>query len=479
MSISGLINNAPSFLSWFGVVPSGTSVTEAYGDFLSEIAQSPWLSKSEKERVEDLLLSGSLVIPPPQINIAAFQDIALNFRDHFALTALAATGSLAGFGIAECAITLAALGAWAQSQNFAEKDLVQALLSSGSQNPLEVALKKYIEKGTITSVDGLNAQLLLRKMAVLQAALRTVSPDIILKAFLLAEQQLILALLLNWGAMEAKISAYKKEILAKQEIYDTEIARQILSEYVLKAQQKQDALKQPVVSMLLGMLVADPSIVIIVNSILPFSGVTIGTNVIAVPAALVASLNVIAAGVLSSTMLWSAPVAMSLIAYTPGISGTLVSKECAKAFATALAVMISNPAFSALLTSTLDQAVAKGLISQNKAVTISASFKASLLLTAMALLYKSETGGYTAGELRAIITGEIKTGPDDFLGVLAKLINEQLNMVAEADRDALLTQLLTPFDQDLPIEELLSPMGGFVAGWDPSCIRESTLASPG
>ena len=72
-SISGLGEG----LQWFGVPFLTGGVTEVYGESLSAVAESPWLTKSEKERIEDLLLSGSLAIPPPQINIAALYFTAL------------------------------------------------------------------------------------------------------------------------------------------------------------------------------------------------------------------------------------------------------------------------------------------------------------------------------------------------------------------------------------------------------------------
>ena len=129
MSTLGAVSGGSSYWPWFGVLPSVMGDKEVYGSLLSSVSQSPWLSVSEKERIEQLLLSGSLVIPPPQINIALFQNIALNFQDFFNIGLVTSVGGLGAFGVVESAITLAALGSWAKSKDYSESDLVQSLRS--------------------------------------------------------------------------------------------------------------------------------------------------------------------------------------------------------------------------------------------------------------------------------------------------------------------------------------------------------------
>jgi hypothetical protein len=73
----------------------------------------------------------------------------------------------------------------------------------------------------------------------------------------------------------------------------------------------------------------------------------------------------------------------------------------------------------------------------------------------------------------------VVVGETDFLGVLAKLVREQLNKVDSSQRDKLLDDLLAPFDENPSIGDLTSPLSGFMAGWNPQCIRESSLANPG
>jgi hypothetical protein len=439
------------------------------------LSGSPWLSVSEKERIEELLLSGSLVIPPPQINIAVFQNIALDFKNAFTVGLVHGAGALLGFGALEGAMTLAALGAWAQSQRYSEADLVQALRSGASQNPLEVALRQFIAHGQITGSDALAMQTFLRQQAVPQAALQTVSPDTLQKAFQLAQQQLVIALLQKWNAIQAQLAILVQQNMTQQDVKEAEKKRQLLSEYLQKSEIKQEALRQPVVSMLIGALIADVAVMASVAALIPIA--TAGA-VTLIPAAISVDLGVLAAGVISSTLLWSAPIAMSFTSYAPG-NEAQISKDSAKAFALTLASLITNPKFDEFLNSSIGQALASGQITEGKAETISASFKISLLLMAMALLYKSDTGGVSAGELRGIVTGEISLGESDFLGTLGKLVNEQLKAIDPAERDRLLDQLLAPFDKDPSFSGLVNPLSSFISGWNPQCLRDSTLASRG
>ncbi len=476
MSTLGAVSGGSSYWPWFGVLPSVMGDKEVYGSLLSSVSQSPWLSVSEKERIEQLLLSGSLVIPPPQINIALFQNIALNFQDFFNIGLVTSVGGLGAFGVVESAITLAALGSWAKSKDYSESDLVQALRSGNTVNPFEAVLKEYIEHGKIVGVDALTMQMLLRQLAALQAALKTVPSDTVLKAFLLAQQQLVIALLQKWSDSLSELAELQKEAMKKQDLQNAEKMRQILSSYIQKALVEQEGVKQPSLSVLFGALFIDAAMMTTIATLIPISAIG---GAAALPGSVAATLSVLSAGILASTLMWSAPIAMSITTHPPGISDPQVQKDAASAFALTMASMVNNPQFDELLHTSLSQAVARGEITQSKGETISATFKASLLLVGMALLYKSNMGGVSGKELRAVITGEITVGPNDFLGVLAKLINEQLAKIDPKDRDKVLDDLVAPYDESLSIEQLVSPLSCFIAGWNPRCIRESSLANAG
>ena len=416
-----------------------------------------------------------MIIPPPQINIATYQTLALNFADHFSIGLVDSAASLAGFGVVEGAITLAAFGAWARAQ-IAENDLSRAFLAQRNKNPLEVGLTEYINHAQMSSVDALTLQLLIRQMIALQSLLKTVSPDIVLKAFLLAQQQLIIAFLQKWSEAQQQLAELQRENMIKLDIQNAEKMRQLLAQYVKTALINQEEIKQPILSILFGSLFLDASITITMASLLPIFS---STSVTGIPPTLADDLNILASGLIASTLMWASPIAISITVKPLGQSDTQVLRDAAKAFSLTLASLINNPEFDKLLTATVQQAVAKGLISQSKAETISATFKASLLIIGMALLYKSNLGGVSGKELRAILTGEIVVGENDFLGVLAKLINEQLNKVDAVDREKLLDELLSPYDQSPSLESLLSPLCCFISGWNPQCIQASILANHG
>lgn len=475
MSTLGSISGGSSYWPWFGALPSVGGETTVYGSLLSSVSDSPWLSVSEKERIEELLLSGSLIIPPPQINLASYQALALNFADHFGIGLVGAATGLTGFGIVEGAITLAAFGAWARAQS-AESDLSRAFLSERDKNPLEVGLTEYINHSQIRSVDALAIQLLIRQMIALQSLLKTVSPDTVLKAFLLAQQQLIIAFLQKWSEAQSQLAELQKENMIKLDIQNAEKMRQLLAQYIKTALINQEGIKQPILSILFGSIFLDSSTTATITDLLPIFS---SNSVAGIPVSLAGDLSILASGLIASTLMWASPIAIAITMQPLGVSDTQVLKDAAKAFALTLASLINNPEFDKLLTATVQQAVASGLIPQSKAETISATFKASLLLIGMALLYKSNLGGVSGKELRAILTGEITVGENDFLGVLAKLIKEQLAKVDAADRDKLLDELLAPYDQSLSLEALLSPLSCFVSGWNPECIRASILANHG
>ena len=464
MSVQGVDS-----LSWLGVGPLTGGVAEVYGEPLAVVTQSPWLTKSEKERIEDLLLSGSLAIPPPQINIADFRDISLRFPEHFSLTALA--GAAVGLGATEGAAILAALAVW--GQGLSEEELEAARTS----NPLEAALNTYIKESPTRAAHALSLLAVLRRQSQLQAAMKSISSDTIDKAVKIAEQQLIIAFLLNWSAMEAKLSQQAREESVKRQLIENEYMRQVVAEYVRKAEITQAAMKEPSLSILVGGLATDARTTEIINSVVPFGRVEGG--LFTLPASVAAELNTIAGAVTTAATMWSAPVALSLVSYAPGLSQAQLRRDSSEAFAITLGTMMTSQDFDPFISSMLNQAVTLGQITKEQATTALAALKASLLLMSMASLYKAQYGGVTGGELRAIVIGEMKLGETDFCGVLAKLVQEQLLQLPPESREEALRELISPFDEGAVFDGAVQPLTDFLTGWDPSSFRDTPLASPG
>lgn len=463
----GAVSGGPSYWPLFYLLPSVSGEETVYGSLLSSVSQSPWLSVSEKERIEQLLLSGSLVIPPPQINIAAFQNIALNFPDFFNICLVGGAEGLGSFGAVESAVTLAALGAWAKSHHITESDLVQAFSTSGNVNPFQVALTEYIEKSEIKGVDANTMQLLLRQLVALHAALKTAPEDTVLKAFTIAYQQLIIAFLQKWSESLNELAELQKQAMKEQELRNAEKMREILKDYIQNAELKREQLQQPILSIIFGSFLIDSTIMQVVTPLFPAFSVG---SVFSFAPELSATLNVLALGLLGSALMWAAPVAMAMTTRPLGLSEQQVMKDAASSFARTIASLVTNESFTTFLL---------GLLPEGKASIVSATYKASMLLVGMALLYKSNMGGVSGKELQAIITGEITVGPDDFLGVLAKLIKEQLSSVPEKDRERLLAELVSPYDHSLSIEQIVSPLTSFILGWNPQLIRDTVLANRG
>lgn len=468
-SISGGI----SFEPWFGLSPSVLGEPTIYGSSISTISKSDWVS--EKERIEELLLSGCVLLPPPQINMQAFQIIAREFQNFFNINLVTSAGGLATFGITESALTLAALAAWAESQHYTESDLVKALLSGKNVNPFEVALKQFIAQGTFKGTEALSLQLLMRQLAVLQAALKTAPEDLIHKGFLLAQQEIIIAFLQKWSEMLDKLAALQREDMRKREILYAEKMEEILSDFIKRGELNRQAIRQPFLSILIGALVIDApmmaSIIAMIPAIRPQA-------ISSIPSEFTPELGALASGFIASVLMWAAPIAMTIARYSPGISDWQMRRDAASSFALTLATVLTNPGSDALLHSTLSQAVARGRITESQAITISATFKASMLISAMAILYSSQTGGVTAGELKGIITGEVAVGETDFCGVLARLVREQLDKLDIKVRGKLLDELVASFDENPPIDDILGPLTCFINGWNPQCITDSALSKP-
>ena len=464
MSVSGI-----GSLSWLGIGPLTGDIAEVYGEPLSVVIRSPWLTKSEKGRIEDLLLSGSLAIPPPQINIAAFQEIALHFPEHFSLAAL--SGVASALGTTEGAAILAALAVWGQGLS------AEDLASAQTNNPLEAALTKYIEASPTQAANALALLAVLRRQSQLQAALRSISVEKVDKAAKIAEQQLIIAFLVKWSAMEAKLSREAREDTAKRQVVENEYMRQIVAEYVRRAETTHMAMKEPGLSILVGGLAIDPRTAEVVRSVIPFGRVKGGP--LALPASVAGELNTVAGAVATAASMWSAPVALSLVSYTPDVSRAQLRRDSAEAFALTLATIVTSQDFDPLIASMAGQAVNLGQLKEEQAATVVAALKASLLLMAMASLYKAQYGGVTAGELRAVVTGEMKLGKTEFCGVLAKLVQEQISKIPLQDQGEVLRELLSPFDEEGISEEVTQPLTDFLSGWNPSSFRASPLLSPG
>jgi len=438
-------------------------------------SETSQISKAERKRAEYIL---SIAPPPPQINFAIFQDIFQRFNEHFNIARI--TGNnLASFGIAESSLLLGVVGSWVGAQAIAG-NLLNNLANAEGKNPVDAALHQYINKASITPTDVRSAMASLRKLPLTFAAFKSANPSLVAKAFTLAEQQAVLAVLDKWVEAEAESAEEMRKEMKELDIQLQELMQRLLKEYITEIQEKQKMMTQPVLSVLISSLALGPMIIAPLSALIPALGATTPAGAIsAIPSALAPELAAFAAGMITTTIAWATPVAMTLSTQAGGGSIHQRAEDASKAYAMTLSQFITSPQFSQMLSGRLNKAVAKGLISKAQAKLLNISFKTSLLLTAMAALYKAQAGGLTAQELLDAINGKLKLEEGNFLNVLVKLINEQLSGLKPQERTQMLNELLTPYDNEHDaLGELIDPISSFISLWDPKFLQEMNLANP-
>jgi len=470
----GTVGGAPNFIDWFQSLVRMGPVTDIFHPVETE---SPWLAKSEKERIDYIL---KIMPPPPMINWAVFQDISLHIPDHFGIHRLGGiSNELKSFGLLESAILFGAAGAWAGAQLIGS-ELIQRLMGSEEgKNPLEIALQQYIANGTLTGVDARKALAALRNLPFLLALLQSVKSETVMQSYKLAEQQIILSLLDKWVEAEAQRAEQVREEIKQLDLQHYELMQQILRQYIEKTIQKQEAMTQPGLGIVLAAFAMGPLLLTTVQALFPALSGSAAVTISAIPAALQPELIALVSGLLATVTAWATTIAMSLATKAGGDTPQQLALDGAKAFALALASFITNPRFDQLIAARLDHAIQSGLIDGERAKIIAATLKMSLLLTALALLYKAQSGGLTAQELRGIIDGSVTVEEDNFLATLAKLFNEQLQNIPEEVREQLLNELLSPYDHEPPLNELVDPITTFIALWNPGMFQEMKLSPPG
>jgi hypothetical protein len=186
------------------------------------------------------------------------------------------------------------------------------------------------------------------------------------------------------------------------------------------------------------------------------------------PTALMEEISSVYNGILFQALAWAAPAAITLGALE---NPAEMEKSSAKAFAISLGALLTNPQVDDLLKDQLSNAVANHNIDQKTADGLIPCFKASLLIQSTALLYKSEFGGITPEELKAIITGTMSFPENDFLTTMGKLVNEQLALLDDQTKEQLLKDCFKKYGDSSGLNSPLKPMVEFLSLWDPSILN--------
>lgn len=452
-------------------IPTTTPVSEE---------ESVWLSKSDQEMARDI---AALMLLPPTLSPAAFQALSINFPDNFSITNVAAgAGNLTSFGATETGITLAAAFSWARTQN-QQSALVQLMLGGVQTNPLQIALTQFVNQAEISPVDAQNIQLLLRQMPVLCAVIRTVEPSLVLKAFSIAEQQLVLSLLDKWVAAEQAYAEASREAAKERDIKLQQAALEILRSYFSKVSTQKEVLSAPVISTIIGSLLTSSITLETASLASPFISAITGLSesiplISNIAPSVQALLGALSLGLISASSTWATPVSMALIKSMTTFSPQQATLDAAKAYAVTLSSFLMNPAFESFISSQLQEAVAAGLIDESQASLLTATFRTSLLIDAMASLYRAETGGVTGAELLAFINDPSKLPEDSYLRTLITLINESLKDLPQDVSSTLLEQLTVRYDSKLQNGSVIDPISSFITVWGQNLSNETASASP-
>ncbi len=303
--------------------------------------------------------------------------------------------------------------------------------------------------------------------------LATMSMADLSRTLALAEQELVTKFLDRWVESEQKLAELAKQDQKRfDKIYFDALHRSAHA-YMQKISMERQQPSAVPLAIILSAFTVDSSLVAEASS--KIGNISSLSAFATAPPSVIQELSAVANGLLTMGIAWAAPVAVTLAA-TSGQTTTL-DKDSAKAFALALATLVTNPELDGLISTRIDEAVQAGLIPPEKAQGMIAAFKASLLIQATGMLYRSEFGGITKEEIQQLIKGGTTLPENDFLNTLAKLVQEQLQLMDPTEAEKLVEECTAKYDQDLSSQGLLAPLVQFLSLWDPNIYQDTNLQS--
>jgi len=130
----------------------------------------------------------------------------------------------------------------------------------------------------------------------------------------------------------------------------------------------------------------------------------------------------------------------------------------AKGYAFTIAREVLSPSFNTFVEQVVLAKVAgAGTLTPTERQYMSTKVKLVLLMSALALSYKVETGAVTAREVAGMLTGEMDLAPGDYREVLISLIKVHVASLPEGERQKIVATMLEYLDSDPDVEELLEP----------------------
>ncbi len=496
---------------------SGTSSTESTQPILSS-GQST-ISVADKKTIDDILA----MLPKPWLDAVTSLNLWNNLDLMLGIAAIAKSGRSASetIGITENAIVLAALDNWLKSEE-TNAARVKELIKKDPENPLVIALQNFIiqnstptsaiapQPSTPTSVantqksdsqhstDIVTSTQFLKSSPLFLSALKSVDPDLVTKAYHIAEQELVLTLLDKWVEQEAQAADKMRQIDREYFIQNKPVYQGMMQDYIASIKNGDQDLSQPMISILLSGMMSGVSAVATVNidpvthaisfkaidNALPVGQQPLGNLITSIakdmPAdfsvsmpQLVTEMTQIAAAVMIAAAYWSIPGAISLATIDPPKDEKMVAQKSAFSFAVTIAQFVNRPDFDAFVTSRL-KGVVKDL-SEPQYKIFTTALKIVMLSCALAAVEKTMMGDITGADFIALLEGKIPLADGDVRITLIKMIQDQLAHLPEPLQKELLSLLSSYLSYKPKLESLYDPTRIFLMMWNPRFLREAPL----
>jgi hypothetical protein len=434
------------------------------------------LAKSEQERIRDLA-QYLLTLPIPYITPIQLQDATRSWADQFSITAL--TGILSAFapgiGLMEGAIITTAVQEWAKAE-LDNAELLQETLAQDIKNPLSLILEKYISAHPSGILGDIDLKQTLTNLPILTALLHLVPADLLTKAYLISEQQIINTMLSRWVESEIKRAAESREDAQRNSLVKAQLRAEFIALLIEKS--KTSEIPSVLVSIVIfGSLFGSSTI-----GIKTFSESIIKEicGSLHLPAAIVDEFAYLTQGIMLSALTWAAASAISLLQ----LEGNSPSEKtqsiiAAKAYCLSLLRMMEDPSVTSFLQSRLIQAVKTGIMTPAEAVQTYASIRCVLLINAAISLYKAEMGGVTPQEIRALIEGKLTLPEGSLLHTMGMFLQIEMSTLTPAQREILLSSGLEKLVEEDSSESLIPSIQSLFSLGTPTVAQEVNLSTKG
>ncbi len=463
------------------------------------------IKKSEKELIEELIAMLPKSWVDPVLATQLWQNLDLNLG----LAGIANGDRVSLFSTAQSSIVLGVLTSWGKSLA-AQAETLQEDIAREKSNPLVSALKNFVHSsGRGTSSDSIDFVQLLRSsptiLSSLQSALQTVDTHLLMQAYKIAEQKIILAILEKWTEMTEKITdQYREDQWAR--IHHTKMNSSIIESYLEDVAAGKQTLAQPELSiamagsiggqaMQLGLLLdpetgkvrlnpAKESIMPVGLSPLVASFDDISPNL---PPDMRETLHLICAQLLvntsSASAYWNIPGAVTIASSFPiDETGSSITKAAARAYAFTISGFVFRPEFETFVTSAILKNLDKSHLPGGHLEKYIATMKILLLTNALGAVDKTETGGVIirGADLAALLsgTGMPPLDPDDHRIGLVRDINTLLATLPNKG-EALKGELIAYFDSNPDVDAMIDPAKAIIALADPRFFRHAVLTNTG